>query len=61
MDIGLAHYLTVSAILLGWLLLDEALLVRHVLGMAMIGLGLGFIDGRLPRLLSLRLQHASRT
>src|SRR5208283_3228696 len=38
-----------SAILLGALLLHEALLPRHFAGMALIGLGLAFIDGRLPR------------
>src|SRR5271167_691637 len=39
----------VSAILLGALVLGELLLPRHFLGMALIGLGLMFIDGRLPR------------
>ena len=38
-----------SAILLGALLLHEALLPRHFAGMALIGIGLAFIDGRLPR------------
>lgn len=37
----------VSAILLGVLLLGESLQPKHVLGMAMIGIGLAFIDGRL--------------
>jgi drug/metabolite transporter (DMT)-like permease len=37
----------VSAILLGALVLGEALLVREFAGMALIGLGLAFIDGRL--------------
>lgn len=41
----------VSAILLGTLVLGEALEPRHLLGMAMIGAGLAAIDGRLPRLL----------
>lgn len=36
----------VSAILLGILFLGEVLLPRHVAGMALIGLGLGAIDGR---------------
>ena len=36
----------VSAILLGILFLDEALLAQHVAGMALIGLGLAAIDGR---------------
>jgi len=39
----------VSAILLGALVLGELLLPRHFLGMALICLGLMFIDGRLPR------------
>ena len=38
----------VSAILLGVSLLGEALLPRHLAGMALIGLGLACIDGRLP-------------
>ena len=42
----------VSAILLGILFLDEALLARHVAGMALIGLGLAAIDGRPWRMLS---------
>ncbi len=41
----------VSAILLGVLVLGETLLPRHFGGMALIGVGLAFIDGRLPRLL----------
>ena len=41
----------VSAILLGALVLGEALLPRHFGGMALIGGGLACIDGRLPRLL----------
>lgn len=39
----------VSAILLGASVLGEALLLRHFLGMALIGVGLACIDGRLPR------------
>ena len=39
----------VSAILLGTLVLDEALLPRQIAGMALIGLGLAAIDGRLLR------------
>jgi len=49
----------VSAILLGVLVLGETLLPRHFGGMALIGAGLAFIDGRLPRLLSQR--RAKRT
>jgi drug/metabolite transporter (DMT)-like permease len=37
----------VSAILLGSLLLDERLDAKHFVGMAMIGLGLALIDGRI--------------
>lgn len=36
----------VSAILLGVLFLNETLLMRHLAGMALIGLGLAAIDGR---------------
>ena len=39
----------VSAILLGVLALSETLLPRHLMGMALIGLGLAFVDGRLVR------------
>lgn len=44
----------VSAILLGILVLQEALLPHHLLGMALIGAGLAAIDGR-------PLAYASRT
>lgn len=44
----------VSAILLGTLVLQEALLPRHLLGMALIGAGIAAIDGR-------PLAYASRT
>lgn len=37
----------VSAILLGIAFLDEVLLPRHMTGMALIGLGLALVDGRL--------------
>ena len=48
----LVTFLTpVSAILLGALVLGETLLLRHFLGMALIGVGLVCIDGRAPRLL----------
>ena len=40
------------AILLGVLLLGETLLQRHVVGLALIGLGLAFIDGRPTRRLA---------
>ena len=39
----------VSALLLGNLFLSEPIFVRELLGAAIIGLGLLFIDGRLPR------------
>jgi drug/metabolite transporter (DMT)-like permease len=38
-----------SAILLGIAFLGEVLLPRHLLGMALIGLGLALVDGRLMR------------
>ncbi len=41
----------VTAILLGVLVLGETLAFRHLLGMAMIGVGLAAIDGRLLRAL----------
>ena len=49
----------VSAILLGALVLGERLLPRHFAGMALIGVGLGFIDGRLPRLYAKRRARLS--
>jgi drug/metabolite transporter (DMT)-like permease len=39
----------VSAVLLGALVLGETMQLRQLLGMALIGAGLSFIDGRLPR------------
>jgi drug/metabolite transporter (DMT)-like permease len=39
----------VTALLLGALILDEILVFRHLVGMALIGLGLAAIDGRLFR------------
>lgn len=49
-NISLVTFLVpVSAILLGWLFLDEALGLPQLLGMAVIGLGLAMIDGRLIR------------
>ncbi|MBL6081663.1 DMT family transporter [Belnapia sp. T18] len=49
----------VSAILLGSLVLGERLEPKHFVGMALIGLGLALIDGRLPGMLWSRA--ASRT
>lgn len=43
----------VTAILLGALILGERLQPRHFAGMALIGLALAAIDGRIPRLLRL--------
>ncbi|MEM6420998.1 MAG: DMT family transporter [Pseudomonadota bacterium] len=40
-----------SAILLGWAFLGERLELQHMAGMALIGLGLVWLDGRLPGLL----------
>ncbi|WP_405402829.1 DMT family transporter [Paracoccus sp. Ld10] len=49
-NISLVTFLVpVSAILLGWLFLDEVLGLPQVLGMAVIGAGLAMIDGRLLR------------
>ena len=49
-NISLVTFLVpVSAILLGWLFLDEVLGLPQLLGMAVIGLGLTMIDGRLLR------------
>lgn len=39
----------VSAILLGWLFLEEVLAPQHFIGMATIVVGLILIDGRLPK------------
>ena len=39
----------ISAILLGWLFLEESLQIPYIIGMAMIALGLSAIDGRLWR------------
>jgi drug/metabolite transporter (DMT)-like permease len=43
--------LPISALLLGWLVLDEAIGLGAILGMATIGAGLACIDGRPIRLL----------
>ena len=49
-NISLVTFLVpVSAILLGWLFLGESLGAVQLLGMAVIGLGLAMIDGRLIR------------
>ncbi|RXV62716.1 EamA family transporter [Roseovarius sp. A46] len=45
-----------SAILLGTLILGEVLLLRHMMGMALIGAGLAAIDGRPWRMLTRALR-----
>ncbi|WP_372423991.1 DMT family transporter [Salinarimonas chemoclinalis] len=47
----------VSAILLGVLVLGESLAPKHLVGMALIGLGLAAIDGRLPRAMTRSWMH----
>jgi len=47
-----------SAILLGTLVLGEVLLLRHMLGMALIGAGLAAIDGRAWRALRQALRQS---
>ena len=42
----------VSAMMLGALFLNEQISTRHFLGMAVIGIGLALIDGRIPRKLA---------
>jgi drug/metabolite transporter (DMT)-like permease len=46
----------VSAMLLGSLLLDEQISARHFLGMAVIGIGLALIDGRIPAKLLIKIR-----
>ncbi|MEX0349003.1 MAG: DMT family transporter [Paracoccaceae bacterium] len=46
-----------TAILLGWALLNEAVTARDLIGAGVIGLGLLFIDGRIPSRLR-RARHA---
>jgi len=48
----------VSAVLLGWLVLDESLALEHFAGMALIALGLASIDGRLLRRWSVTADRA---
>ena len=47
----------VTTLLLGNLFLGEPIFIRELIGAATIGLGLLFIDGRLPR----RVVHAVLT
>lgn len=49
----------VSAILLGAVVLGETLAPQHFAGMGLIGIGLGIIDGRLPRWLLHTLRQRS--
>ena len=49
----------VSAILLGVLVLDEVLLTKHFIGMALISVGLAAIDGRLWGMLRRSLAFSS--
>ncbi len=46
----------VSAMMLGALFLNEQISTRHFLGMAVIGIGLALIDGRIPRKLAQTLR-----
>ncbi len=48
----------VSAMLLGAMLLNEQISARHFLGMAVIGVGLALIDGRIPRKIGAKLGPA---
>lgn len=50
----------VSAILLGSLVLGETLMPRHFVGMALIGVGLAAIDGRLWKAFSANRRRAAR-
>jgi len=50
----------VSAMLLGWAVLGEAMAPRALGGMALIAAGLAAIDGRLIRLVAARLRPAAR-
>ena len=50
-----AFLVPVTAILLGWFVLDEQLNIEHFIGMAFIGLGLAAIDGRVWTKLKNRL------
>jgi drug/metabolite transporter (DMT)-like permease len=48
-NISLVTFLVpISAIILGAMLLNEQISLNHILGMAVIGLGLALIDGRIP-------------
>ncbi|MDP6345343.1 MAG: DMT family transporter [Alphaproteobacteria bacterium] len=51
----------ISAVLLGALFLAERLAPAHILGMALIGLGLAAIDGRVARLLAITLAGRRRS
>lgn len=49
----------VSAMLLGWLVLGESITPRAVGGMAIIGLGLACIDGRIARIVLAKIRKPS--
>jgi drug/metabolite transporter (DMT)-like permease len=51
--------LPVTALLLGWLVLAEPFGLRTLGGMALIGIGLAIVDGRLLRLLLGRTGRAA--
>ena len=50
----------VSALLLGWLVLGESITPRALGGMAVIGLGLACIDGRIARIALAKIRRPSR-
>ncbi len=47
----------VSSIVLGVLVLNEVLLPKHFIGMAVIGVGLAAIDGRLWEMIKRGMPH----
>ena len=61
-NVSLVTFLVpVTAILLGWLILDERLNYEHFLGMLLIGIGLAAIDGRLwTKLKNISASHIPR-
>lgn len=51
----------ISAMVLGAMLLNEQISARHFLGMAVIGIGLALIDGRIPRKMATTLRGQNVT
>ena len=51
----------ISAMVLGAMLLNEQISARHFLGMAVIGIGLALIDGRIPRKMAATLRGQNVT